>query len=188
MVAEIYTRKNIFIPLYVGHPNQLENSSTTNFENDNDINPPPSKKAKITTDKQNVGNIVTIQPAEDLIGKRNNLTSITQPLPLIDKVKTEKEGIENVKLVAKGFPTDIQQLDMQIKSLMSVGNTVWKWKNSTKKKYACTVCGKEDYFSNIKRHIELYHIEGVNVSCSLCEKMYKTRLALKNHMQVCNKS
>ena len=91
MVAEIYTRKNIFIPLYVGHPNQFENSSTINF--DNDIKPPPSKKAKITTDKQNVGNIVTIQPAEDLIGKRNNLTSITQP-PLIDKVKTEKEEEE----------------------------------------------------------------------------------------------
>lgn len=106
----------------------------------------------------------------------------------VEKVKTEKKEIENVKLVAKGFPTDIQQLDIQIKSLMSVGNTSWKWKNSTKKKYACTVCGKEDYFSNIKRHIELYHIEGVNVSCSLCEKMYKTRLALKNHMQVCNKS
>ena len=106
----------------------------------------------------------------------------------LEKVKIKKEGIENVKLVAKGFPTDIQQLDMQIKSLMSVGNTSWKWKNSTKKKYACTVCGKEDYFSNIKRHIELYHIEGVNVSCSVCEKMYKTRLALKNHMQVCNKS
>ena len=94
VVAEIYTRKNIFIPLYVGHPNQFENSSTTNFENDNDIKPPPSKKAKITTDKQNVGNIVTIQPAEDLISKRNNLTSITQPLPLIDKVKTEKEEEE----------------------------------------------------------------------------------------------
>ena len=103
-------------------------------------------------------------------------------------MKIKKEGIENVKLVAKGFRTDIQQLDIQIKSLMSMGNTSWKWKNSTKKKYACTVCGKEDYFSNIKRHIELYHIEGVNVSCSVCEKMYKTRLALKNHMQVCNKT
>ena len=102
------------------------------------------------------------------------------------KVKIER--FENAKLVAKGYPTDIQQLDLQIKSLMSVGNTSWKWKNNIKKNYACTVCGKEDYFSNIKRHIELYHIEGVNVSCSLCEKMYKTRLALKNHMQVCNKS
>ena len=102
--------------------------------------------------------------------------------------KVKIEGFENVKLVAKGYPTDIQQLDLQIKSLMSVGSTFWKWKNNTKKNYACTVCGKEDYFSNIKRRIELYHIEGVNVSCSVCEKMYKTRLALKNHMQVCNKS
>ena len=106
----------------------------------------------------------------------------------LEKVKTENGGIEKVKLVAKGFPTNIQELDIQIKSLMCVGNTFWKWKNSTKKKYACTVCGKEDYFSNIKRHIELYHIEGVNVSCSVCEKIYKTRLALKNHMQVCGKT
>ena len=58
------------------------------------MKPPPSKKAKITTDQQNVGNIVTIQTAEDLIGKRNNLTSIIQPLPLIDKVKTEKDEEE----------------------------------------------------------------------------------------------
>ena len=42
--------------------------------------------------------IVTIQPAEDLIGKRNNLTSVTQPLPLIDKVKTEKEDQEDDKI------------------------------------------------------------------------------------------
>ena len=92
MVAEIYTRKNIFIPLYVGHPNQFEN---TNFENDVVDKPPPSKKAKM--DKQNVG-IVTIQPAENLIGKRNNLASVTQPLPLIDKVKTEKEEPEEDKI------------------------------------------------------------------------------------------
>ena len=91
VVAEIYTRKNIFIPLYVGHPNQFEN---TNFENDVD-KPPPSKKAKM--DIQNVG-IVTIQPAENLIGKRNNLASVTQPLPLIDKVKTEKEEPEEDKI------------------------------------------------------------------------------------------
>ena len=44
-------------------------------------------------DKQNVG-IVTIQPTENLIGKRNNLAPVTQPLPLIDKVKTEKEEEE----------------------------------------------------------------------------------------------
>ena len=101
------------------------------------------------------------------------------------KKDDEREEVEEKKLIAKGCPTNIEALDLQIKSLMSVGKTSWMFKNYTKKKYACNICGKEDYYSNIKRHIEFSHIEGINIPCSQCGKMHKTRLALKNHEQAC---
>ena len=101
------------------------------------------------------------------------------------KKDVEREKVEKIKLIAKGYPTNIEELDLQIKSLMSVGKTSWMFKNYTKKKYACNVCGKEDYYSNLKRHIEFSHIDGINIPCSLCGKMHKTRLALKNHEQAC---
>ena len=65
---------------------------------------------------------------------------------------------------------------------MTKGTTLWKegrwdrWKI-----YACVVCGKEDKYSNIKRHIEAKHIEGISIPCSFCERIFKSRRLLKEH-------
>ena len=53
--------------------------------------------------------------------------------------------------------------------------------NGKKSYYSCKVCGKEGVYGHIKNHIEANHIEGVSIPCTLCEKIFRSRPALKNH-------
>ena len=78
--------------------------------------------------------------------------------------------------------SNFEDLDQQIKALMTQGNTLWKegrWRKW--KSYACVVCGKEDKYSNIKRHIEAKHIEGILIPCNFCERIFRSRRLLKEH-------
>ena len=45
----------------------------------------------------------------------------------------------------------------------------------------CKVCGKEGHATDIKRHIENNHLEGVSIPCNLCDKRLRTRHALGRH-------
>ena len=47
--------------------------------------------------------------------------------------------------------------------------------------YKCTLCGKEAENSNLKKHIEANHLEGISVPCNICEKTFRTRNALADH-------
>ena len=51
----------------------------------------------------------------------------------------------------------------------------------------CKVCGKEGYRTDIMRHIESCHLEGVSIPCSLCDKMLRSRNALRQHMTINHK-
>ena len=73
---------------------------------------------------------------------------------------------------------DFDGLDAQIRTMMTLGQTTTK---EGKKKYQCTVCGKEAPHSQIKDHIEANHLEGVFVPCNFCEKTFRSRSALKWH-------
>ena len=88
------------------------------------------------------------------------------------------------------FSGNMQELDEQIESMMGrVDNLVKKggkrngeWIMS--KAYSCQVCGKEGPRTNIKRHIEANHVEGIVIPCKLCEKTVKSRSALSQHISV----
>ena len=47
----------------------------------------------------------------------------------------------------------------------------------------CKICGKEGKGNAIKNHIEANHIEGIALPCSLCEKTFRSRNALKMHIR-----
>ena len=49
--------------------------------------------------------------------------------------------------------------------------------------YVCKVCGKEGEGTNIKNHIEANHLEGLIIPCNLCDKTFKSRNYLKQHMR-----
>ena len=73
---------------------------------------------------------------------------------------------------------EADQLDKQIKSMMT--RTENESKNG--KSYACNVCGKEDWISNIKSHIESNHIESnISHSCDICGKVSRSKAGLRMH-------
>jgi len=78
----------------------------------------------------------------------------------------------------KGFNRSVQELDLQINTLMrkttnDVAQKVWE----------CLSCGKIMSGKNdMSRHVESTHIEFPGVCCHICGKHSKTRNALRNHI------
>ena len=77
-------------------------------------------------------------------------------------------------------PVDFEELDKKIKSKMIPGeNLITYWKQRA---WACQVCGKESYSSVIKKHIEANHIDGLSIPCTICNKMFRSRHAMRIHI------
>ena len=72
------------------------------------------------------------------------------------------------------FKDGNDELETKILSLMTNIDGAW----------TCTVCGKSDRKnrSNIKKHIESCHIEGVSIECSICGKLLRSKNALQTHI------
>ena len=62
---------------------------------------------------------------------------------------------------------ELQQLDDQIKLLISRGEKMVKVGEQRTRAYICQVCGKEGDRTGIRRHIEAHHITGIVHSCEL---------------------
>ena len=45
----------------------------------------------------------------------------------------------------------------------------------------CQVCGKEGLAADIMRHIEAHHVEGVEIPCNHCEKIFSSRKKMHDH-------
>ena len=81
------------------------------------------------------------------------------------------------------FSGYFQNLDAQIETMMGRGkNVVKKHGQSMFIAYFCKVCGKEGQNNHIKSHIEKYHLEGCSIPCNFCDKAYRSRHALKQHV------
>ena len=49
--------------------------------------------------------------------------------------------------------------------------------------WQCNECGKmSKYITNMKGHIEANHVQGLKFNCSYCEKIFKSRASLRNHV------
>ena len=69
---------------------------------------------------------------------------------------------------------DPEQLEAAVKTMMVKSeNKINLGKDRMIRAYACKVCGKEGFSSNIKSHIESHHIEGVQISCNMCRKTFR---------------
>ena len=83
---------------------------------------------------------------------------------------------------ASVMSSDIEELDKTVKSMMETGETMLHIRKRQKRAKICKVCGKEGESTDIKRHIEAYHLEGVAIPCSLCDKILRSRNALRHHV------
>ena len=105
--------------------------------------------------------------------KRRSSSNIVPPTPqsngqalsLFEMEKKPKSGVS--------FRDDNTELDQQINSMMERVDGAW----------VCMTCGKRDRLNtNIKKHIEGVHVEGVTHSCGFCAKNFRSKNALQVHM------
>jgi len=74
--------------------------------------------------------------------------------------------------------TDIQELDGQVKSMMTKSENRHATGSGF---YSCIACGKEGAQRQIKDHIEANHLDGVSIPCNYCEKTFRSRAGLRQH-------
>ena len=99
------------------------------------------------------------------------------------KMLTSEEELLNVKTLAVSnisYSGELQDHDDKIKTMMIIGQNMTQ--GGRQKAYVCQVCGKEGYKTQIRDHIEANHVEGVSVPCKTCDKNFRSRNALRQHM------
>ena len=89
--------------------------------------------------------------------------------------KTESTSVALVSVEA-------DQLDEQIKSLMTKTEKMMTSGNTNKAVFACNQCGKEGQWQNIRTHIEANHIaNNISHSCDICGKVSRSKDGLRKH-------
>ena len=98
-------------------------------------------------------------------------------------IKDSLSGVSENTVALNNYKVsgDIQELDQQIKSMMRMSENKMTGSYAGKIVYTCTVCGKEGISSNLIKHIEANHIEGISHPCGFCDKTFRSRPSLRNH-------
>ena len=95
-----------------------------------------------------------------------------------DEVRREENNALAIPLSG-----DLQQLDETIRSMMETSQQMFQYGNQGMKQgKQCKVCGKEGRATDIMRHIEANHLEGVSIPCNHCDKIFRSRGALRQHV------
>ena len=82
---------------------------------------------------------------------------------------------------------DLEALDAKVKSLMERSlNRISHGKRANgnlkyEKASICKICGKEGRYHLIIQHIETNHLDGISISCHLCDKAFSSRHGLEKH-------
>ena len=99
---------------------------------------------------------------------------------IIEQQYTENNSANSDQAVAvPTFSVELQELDSKIEFMITSGKEIMS--NGKTAESACTVCGEEGKYQNIKDHIELHHIEGVSHLCNFCDKTFRSRHSLTMH-------
>ena len=103
----------------------------------------------------------------------------------IARMDTQTKTMEtSVAIPDQATVNDLKDLDEKIRSMMSTSQNRGTRGRLNK---ICSVCGKEGTYKNIQDHIEAHHITGVSHSCKMCERMFRSRHILRNHMSSIHK-
>jgi len=79
-----------------------------------------------------------------------------------------------------GASGGMEELGAQIRSMIGKGESMGRHQRNS----ACTVCGKEGDYNNIKYHIEITHIQGISLPCTVCNMTFKSRKRLRVHSKL----
>ena len=110
-------------------------------------------------------------------------SSITKRYEHASNVVAKKSG--NIVAIQNHLSEDFQDLDKKVKSMMTKSQNMLP--NGQQRAYVCKVCGKEGHGSQIVKHIEANHLEGLVIPCNYCEKTFRSRNALGQHKLIYHK-
>ena len=100
----------------------------------------------------------------------------------IPKEQMEEVKKEDNNALAIPLSGELQQLDETVKSMMETSQNMFQEGNRRRQGKQCKVCGKEGRATDILRHIETYHLEGVSIPCKYCGKIFRSRNNLSIHV------
>ena len=96
-----------------------------------------------------------------------------------DKAKNNVLALPKTSVLSAA---DLQELDETVKAMMEPSENVIQCGKLQVRAKICKVCGKEGESTDIKRHIEAYHLDSVSLSCGFCDKILQSRNALRVHV------
>ena len=98
----------------------------------------------------------------------------TQPSDFINTTEI-KHNVSQNTVVLEGYPSsgDFLELDVKIKYLMIFSRTETRTNGHKDKVYGCQMCCKEGQQTQMRDHIEANHMEGIEIPCSLCDKIFR---------------
>ena len=137
---------------------------------------------------------------EGLTGQKSS-DLVCEDLQPVDEVKEtctksnpfpENHSASNVEFEKVVIPKrliidNLGVLDETVKSMMEKSKNMvpaGKHPNGRPRQTAasiCRVCGKEGHPTEIKRHIEGKHLEGISIPCTFCVKVFSSRNAFGRH-------
>ena len=91
---------------------------------------------------------------------------------------TDLKQSEQVVAIQTQFGDGLQDLEHKVKSMMTKSLNLLP---NGRRQWTCKVCGKEGHGSQIVKHIEANHLQGVVVPCKYCEKTFRSRNSLGHH-------
>ena len=107
-------------------------------------------------------------------------------IPPVGKADSKGKTTNDIKMkISKSaMATDEQELDETVKSMMEISENMFPMGKKKTRGRICKVCGKEGHPTDISRHIEAYHLEGIAISCNFCGKTLRSRHTLRHHIKV----
>jgi len=151
-------------------------TGNTNKNTEEEVVLKPDERKKKIKSKQNIpkNNLF-----EQSIPYPNEIIPEENPMEELSEETERAVAIANTGLMK--VITDVQELDEQVKLLITKSQN--RTSDGTKMACVCTVCGKEGHSNNIKDHIEANHLEGISIPCNFCEKTFRSRSGLRQHLK-----
>ena len=114
----------------------------------------------------------------------NHMEAISRTQQIDNETTYDTKTGSNALALPKSpiLATNLQELDETVKAMMKTSENMVQVGNRQRRAKICKVCGKEGYVTDIMRHIETHHLEGLSVPCNLCDKRIRSRNALRAHM------
>ena len=125
-------------------------------------------------------NSLTTDPIEfkksgQKMSKRISDDNMTTKIETTD-VETDIPQINVVSLPATSlFSGELQELEERVVSMMEKSQRMVTIGAKQRIAFICKVCGKEGQDTDIKRHIESFHLEGISIPCNFCDKTCRSR-------------